>query len=250
MDMNLGFTQTILNECRKRSLLRNETAYVLATAFWESGRTMKPVREIGGEKYLKSKKYYPYVGMGFVQLTWLRNYQRASIELGPDFVKNPKLLLEPEHATPILITGMVEGWFTGKKLSDYITLKKSDFANARRIINGTDKAKEIAAIAREYDMDLKVMGYGEGRPASARQADPPPKAVFIPAAAPPAPQVAQQPHVVTMEGPKANETTVAVVATPSNPPINNPTPTSKTGFAVLGAMIVAIGTAAAKYWGG
>ncbi|MFC0246147.1 hypothetical protein ACFOLL_16280 [Falsochrobactrum ovis] len=44
-----------------------------------------------------------------------------------DFVANPKLLLEPEYAAPILIVGMKEGWFTSKKLSDYIPLQKSDF---------------------------------------------------------------------------------------------------------------------------
>ena len=100
------------------------------------------------------------VGMGFVQLTWRRNYEHAGKKLGVDFVANPKLLLKPEHAATILVLGMDEGWFTGKKLSDYITLQKSDFTGARRIVNGTDKAAEIARIARAYDADLKAEGYG------------------------------------------------------------------------------------------
>jgi predicted chitinase len=87
---------------------------------------MKPIREKGGEKYLRAKKYYPFVGMGYVQITWEHNYERASRELCEkasthmcvDFVGNPKLLLEPKYAAPIIIAGMVEGWFTGKKLSD------------------------------------------------------------------------------------------------------------------------------------
>jgi len=165
MNLALGDTRLIIEYCKRHGLLRNQAAYVLATAFWESARTMKPVREYGGEKYLRSKKYYPYVGMGYVQLTWLENYKRATRELGVDFVNNPKKLLEPKYAAEILVVGSRDGWFTGKKLSDYITLQKSDFVNARRIINGTDKAKEIADIAKRYDALLRAEGYGVDAPA-------------------------------------------------------------------------------------
>ncbi len=161
VNLTTGDTALIVETCREHGLLRNQAAYVLATAKWETAHTMKPVREYGGEKYLRSKKYYPYVGMGYVQLTWKANYEKASRKLGVDFVKNPKLLLKPEYAAPILVIGSKEGWFTGKKLSDYITLNRSDFKSARRIINGTDKAAEIAKIAREYDAALRAAGYGE-----------------------------------------------------------------------------------------
>lgn len=55
----------------------------------------------------------------------------------------------------------MEGWFTGKSIPNYITLKKSDFKGARRVINGTDKAAQIANIAMRYDKILKAQGYGE-----------------------------------------------------------------------------------------
>lgn len=165
-NLNLGDTRLIIDACKQAGLLRNQAAYVLATAFWETARTMKPVREYGGEKYLRSKKYYPYVGMGYVQLTWRENYEKAGKNLGVDFVSNPKLLLEPRYAAPILITGMKEGWFTGKRLDQYITLSKSDFTGARRIVNGTDKAAEIAKLARDYDAALKAEGYGVDVPAA------------------------------------------------------------------------------------
>lgn len=161
MNLTLGNTRLIIDSCLKRGLLRNETAYVLATGFWETGKTMVPVREYGGETYLKSKPYYPYVGMGFCQITWLINYQRATKELGVDFVSDPQKLLIPEYSAEIIVAGMSEGWFTGKKLSDYITLSKSDFVNARRIINGMDKAALIAGFATIYDGLLKEDGYGE-----------------------------------------------------------------------------------------
>lgn len=160
MNLNIGDTRLIVDACKAAGLLRNQAAYVLATAYWETARTMKPVREYGGEAYLRQKKYYPYVGMGYVQLTWKANYEKASKKLGVDFVAAPKKLLESRYAAPILVTGMKEGWFTGKRLADYITLSRSDFAGARRIINGTDKAASIAAIARDYDASLKAEGYG------------------------------------------------------------------------------------------
>lgn len=164
MNLTLGDTKLIIEEAKKNGLLRNQLAYVLATAYHETAHTMRPVREYGTEAYLKSKKYYPYVGMGYVQLTWDYNYKKASYKLDVDFLKNPKLLLEPKYAAPILVIGMKEGWFTGKKLSDYITLSKSDFKNARRIVNGTDKADLIAGYAVEYDKLLLDIGYGVETP--------------------------------------------------------------------------------------
>lgn len=103
--------------------------------------------------------------MGYVQLTWRENYEKAGKKLGADFVSNPKLLLEPRYAAPILVTGMKEGWFTGKRLDQYITISRSDFTGARRIVNGTDKAGEIAKLARDYDAALLAEGYGVDAPA-------------------------------------------------------------------------------------
>lgn len=150
LDLTRGDTRAIIDCCRSRRLPLNQIAYVLATAHHETGGKMKPVREGGGEKYLRAKKYYPFVGMGYVQLTWLENYQDWSKRLGVDFVANPKLLLKPEYAVQILVDGMRLGTFTGKKLSDYITATKADFTGARRIVNGTDKAVPIAGRARDF----------------------------------------------------------------------------------------------------
>ncbi|MER8481165.1 hypothetical protein [Mesorhizobium sp. M1322] len=176
MNLNLGDTRLIIRACQNAGLLRNQAAYVLATAYWETARTMKPVREYGGEAYLRSKKYYPFVGMGYVQLTWERNYRDWSKRLGIDFIANPKLLLKSEHAVRVIVDGMRLGTFTGKKLADYITLAKSDFTNARRIVNGTDKAASIASIALDYDADLKAIGYGKSAPVPTPRPAPKPAA--------------------------------------------------------------------------
>lgn len=180
IDMTKGDTALIVDECKKRGVLRNQCAYVLATAALETGYTMRPIKERGGNAYFK--KMYdkdgsrPHIakqlgntqkgdgvkfhGRGYVQLTGRNNYKRAADEFGVDFVARPDDVMRSEYAPAILITGMLEGWFTGKKLSHYITLQKSDFVGARRIINGTDRKHEIAAIAQDYDSALKEAGYG------------------------------------------------------------------------------------------
>jgi len=39
---------------------------------------------------------------------------------------------------------MLDGLFTGKKVRDFFTPSWSDWINARRIINGLDRANDIA----------------------------------------------------------------------------------------------------------
>lgn len=45
MNLNIGDTQLIIAEAAKRGLLRNQLAYVLATAYHETGGKMKPIAE-------------------------------------------------------------------------------------------------------------------------------------------------------------------------------------------------------------
>lgn len=163
MDLDLGDTRLIIAEARKRGVLRNQLAYILATAKWETAHTMKPVREaywLSEDWRRRNLRYYPWYGRGFVQLTWEGNYIEAGIKLGLDLTTNPDVVMEPEISARILVRGSMEGWFTGKSIPDYITLNRSDFKGARRVINGTDKAEEIAALARDYDAALMAEGYG------------------------------------------------------------------------------------------
>src|SRR6187549_3550178 len=57
-------------------------AYMLATTFHETAATFQPITEYGSDAYLQGKSYYPYIGRGYVQLTWDYNYQKATDELG------------------------------------------------------------------------------------------------------------------------------------------------------------------------
>lgn len=118
-------------------------AYLLATATWESGRTMQPVREAGGTRYLRSKPYYPWYGRGLVQVTWEANYRKFDVE-------NPDDMLHWPNALNAIFKGMTDGIFTGRKLSDYFSSQRRDFVHAREIINGLDRARIIASIATSY----------------------------------------------------------------------------------------------------
>lgn len=138
-------------------------AYGLATAWHETAKKMEPVREafwLSDDWRKANLRYYPWYGRGYPQLTWEKNYQRADRELGLDgeLLKNPDLAMRPDIAARIMIAGMEAGWFTGKSLKDYLPLKGragfDAYREARRIINGTDKAQEIAKEAQHFEAAL------------------------------------------------------------------------------------------------
>jgi putative chitinase len=162
----------ILDEWDRRALPDTRwLAYMLATTFHETARTMQPIAEYGGTK----ARYAPYYGRGFVQLTWLANYEKASKVVGVDLVNNPDLAMLPKNAATILFDGMINGWFTGHKLADYINDSTCDYVNARRIINGTDRAVMIAGYAVDFQKALEsaVQGPTAAMPSSADKPTPP-----------------------------------------------------------------------------
>jgi len=143
----------ILREWRKRYGVggdHRKLAYMLATTFKETGRTMWPIMEYGSQTYLTSKEYWPYIGRGFVQLTWEENYRNMSPIVEEDLVEFPDLALSPDIAAIVMFTGMFEGTFTGRKLDDYFSDAVDDPVNARQIINGLDCASEIAGYHEDF----------------------------------------------------------------------------------------------------
>jgi putative chitinase len=160
----------VLDAFEARSAPQYFQPYMLATAFHETAATMQPIDERGGDAYFEMN-YGPtgrnpkrakdmgnihvgdgakYHGRGFVQNTWFVNYNRATKELGVDFVSHPELAKEPRHAADIMILGMAEGWFTGKKLGDYFSARTERPVPARAIINGLDKAATIAGYYKVF----------------------------------------------------------------------------------------------------
>lgn len=157
-------------------------AYMLATAWHETAATMQPVKEHGGEAYYtrlydvagdRPKVCIQYgntcagdgpkfCGRGYVQLTWKSNYEKAGKVLGIDLVAEPDQAMKPEHAAIIMLDGMKNGWFTGKKLASYLpphgVATKQQYIDARRIINGTDRADLIEDYAQAFERALRDGG--------------------------------------------------------------------------------------------
>ena len=87
-----------------------------------------------------------YYGRGYVQLTWKYNYKKLGDLIGVDLLNKPTLALQPDVASEIMFRGMKDGLFTGVGLPRYFKEDQDDPVNARRIINGTDHAADIAKI--------------------------------------------------------------------------------------------------------
>lgn len=142
------------------------TAYILATAYHESllGKFMQEVdsglayegrKDLGN---IRAGDGPRFKGRGYVQLTGRRNYQVFGRLLFLDLESHPDLASKPEVALKILVEGMSKGLFTGVSLSDYDTENGLDFVKARRVINGTDRAEDIAQNAKNV---LEVLNNAE-----------------------------------------------------------------------------------------
>lgn len=159
--------QAIIDGCARYLVTdKRMVAYILATAYWESGETMQPVEEIGkgaghryGSMFKQSGEPYTtppflYYGRGLVQVTFYENYemlqnQSYAIAQGWKFLTDPTLLLEMEPSVWAMVHCMYHGSFTGVGLPKYFNAQVTDPLNARRIVNGTDQADRIAGFYEE-----------------------------------------------------------------------------------------------------
>lgn len=71
------------------------------------------------------------------------------------FLEYPYLLLVPRLSYLDAADGMFTGRYTGVPLRRYLNDNLVDYRNARRVINGTDKAEEIAELARTFERLLQ-----------------------------------------------------------------------------------------------
>lgn len=118
---------------------------LLGTFATETASTMLPVREAFwlSEEWRAANltRYYPYYGRGFIQTTWLSNYERVKAVTGIDVVSTPDKLLEP---LPAMEAACIYWSDRGlKAVADY-----ADWAEVRkRVYGGVDHAGS-ARIAR------------------------------------------------------------------------------------------------------
>ncbi len=161
-------------------------AYMFATTFHETGRTMQPISEYGSIEYFrrnycnredlgngpayggKADDGPRFRGRGYVQLTGRTNYTKLTpivqefYPQSPDFTADPEAVKKPEYAAVIMFYGMFLGIFTGRALKNYIGDPDKgqivDFFNARKIINGLDKARLIEGYAKDFQQALVKAG--------------------------------------------------------------------------------------------
>lgn len=175
--------ESILDAWEARSFDSRWLAYMLATTYHESDNTMCAISEnlnysASGlratfQKYfttaqaaayarqpqrIANRAYanrmgngdeasgdgWRYRGRGLVQITGHDNYAKYGIADDPDKA------LDTHKAVEILFDGMINGRFTGKKLSDFFGATVTDWVGARKIINGTDRATDIAGYAKNF----------------------------------------------------------------------------------------------------
>ena len=150
--------ESILTEWRNQVLTdKRWLAYILATVYHETGRTMQPIEENGkgaGEPYGKKFKYgngpgkrVPYeapdklyYGRGLTQNTWWEIYYKLTLAAHKagykwNFLEQPETLLQMDPSIWATFYAMQTGLYTGKKLSDYFDHDTDDSRHARRIIN-------------------------------------------------------------------------------------------------------------------
>lgn len=158
-------------------------AYMLATDFHETGGAMQPVRETFARTdalartRVRSRQYgkpagahgHVYYGRGDVQLTWYGNYVRMGEILGIPLAANPDMALDSKYSKRILVEGMLragslKGDFTGKALEEYFNTTTDDPLNARRTVNGMDRAVQIAGYHEKFLAALKAASGPAPRP--------------------------------------------------------------------------------------
>lgn len=193
----------ILDLCEKLKLPLPFIAYIIATAFHETGGTFNPGKEslnysvsalkskfsrerislVDADKYGRKAGQkanqsaianliyggawglrqlgnrligdgWRFIGRGLVQLTGRRNYEIFGL------ADNPDGAMVLEKAVEILVKGMHDGVFTGKKLSDFYSGGVFRAVDARAIVNGTDKA---SLISRHYGAILVALEKAEVR---------------------------------------------------------------------------------------
>jgi predicted chitinase len=147
----------LLDGIEERKIPSDQAAYIIATAFHEtdsfrtlneyaSGAAYEGRRDLGNTQVGDGRKFK---GRGYVQITGRRNYADWAKRLNVDFIKYPERVLELKHAVPIIIEGMRLGTFTSRRLSSFFTKDKRDWINARKIVNGMDRAAIIAGYAKK-----------------------------------------------------------------------------------------------------
>ncbi len=154
---------------------KRQIAYVLATVKWEC--EFKNQKEIWWENknYWKvdSSTWKAYYGRWFIQLTHKYNYQKYTQIIQSlwrdfkdnswntlkwseiDLVNNPDIILQSNDLAAFIIVDWMKNWWPdrvqSKRLDNYINDSKTDYYNARSIVNWmSSKPQTYADMANNY----------------------------------------------------------------------------------------------------
>lgn len=100
---NVGLYWPVIEVCLDALNVGSDNSKIaaIATITEETAYHFAPIKEFGSEAYLRSKKYYPFVGRGFGQLTWEDAYRQYGNLLGVDLVADPDKALDPNLSASI-----------------------------------------------------------------------------------------------------------------------------------------------------
>lgn len=164
--------QALLLEMERVELVTPERgAYILATAHHETDRFNTMEEYASGEAYEGRADLgndqpgdgRRFKGRGYVQITGRRNYAWAALMTGKDLLANPAIATDPDLSAMVTVLGMLGGNFTGRGLAAFINDGKADFINARKTVNGLDRAETIADIAERYLRAIRLAMAGSPR---------------------------------------------------------------------------------------
>lgn len=153
----------LLENDNRYNLTKPQLAYLLATVDYQTGGTFSAASEerlpfgvnTPEDIVAQNLRAAGFHGRGYSGLRGKDAYIGLSQVVGQDLVNNPGKLANPQVSYNVLIEGVMNGLFTGKRLDDYINAQKSDFYNARNVMDiSHNGAKDIMVLANRYLEEL------------------------------------------------------------------------------------------------
>lgn len=148
----------------------HQIAYILSTVKWEcSFKNQAEIWKWRWKQYWKVDRttWYAYYGRWFIQMTWKENYQKYTQIIQSswkefkdnnwnilkwseiDLVNNPDVILESNDLAAFILMDWMKNWWPDreetKKLSYYINETKTDYYNARAIVNWMNSKPQLYA---------------------------------------------------------------------------------------------------------